>query len=148
MPRRAKDELFSRCRSATTSVRLAASHSAPAGSSTAAVPAMATRASAMPGSSCGGELRDDFSAGCVCKLKILAHGFTDQLFRRIRQNLGLRLAEYRLAADLHHQRDGERRDALQPLMHDSLLHAREHFAQPADVEESRRGVGAGRLQQD
>ena len=35
-------------------------------------------------------------AGCGCKLKFLAHGFADQLFRRIRQNVGLRLAEHRL----------------------------------------------------
>ena len=33
-------------------------------------------------------------------------------------------------------------------MHDSPLHAEEHFAEPLDVEQAGRGVGARRLQQD
>jgi len=33
-------------------------------------------------------------------------------------------------------------------MHDSPLHAEEHFAEPLNVEEARRRVGACRLQQD
>src|SRR5688572_30014346 len=129
MKRRAKLELFSRCRSATISVRLGASHRAPAGSSATAMPATWTSASAMPGRSdlpsgaSGRGARLGFNRG------FLAHRFADQRCRRVRQYVGARLAEYRLLADFQHDGDGERRDAIKPLMHDSVLHAEEHFAE-------------------
>ena len=66
-----------------------------------------------------------------CRRKRLpAHRFADQRLGRIRENIGLRLAEDRLLADLQHDRHGERRDAFEPLMHDSALHAKEHFTEP------------------
>ena len=47
-----------------------------------------------------------------------SHRLFDQRFRRIRQNI-VGLAEDRLLADFQHDRHGERRDAFEPLMHDS-----------------------------
>src|SRR5262249_54316259 len=52
----------------------------------------------------------------------------------------------RLAPDLQHYGDWKRGDVIERFMNDSALDAREHFAEPPDVEEAGRGVGACRAQ--
>ena len=65
-----------------------------------------------------------------------------------RQKLVRRLAVDRLAADLQHHRHRERRDVVERLMDDSAPDAREHVAEPADVEQAGGRIGARRAQQD
>src|SRR5262249_16757048 len=53
-----------------------------------------------------------------------------------------------LAADLQHDWNREWRDVVERFMNDSPPDAREHPAEPADIEEAGRGVGAGGAQQE
>ena len=65
------------------------------------------------------------------------HGLLDQVLGRLGHHRLGRLAIDRLAADLQHHRHGQRRNPVERLMNDSAPDAREHFAEPLDVEQAR-----------
>ena len=141
-PRRAKDEPFSRCRSATTSRRSSAHHSAPSGKASRTTP------------------RTPISAGVAWRRRRAGQPLPRapqpspiaSLTRSSAASRSTCSSASPLAtdflADLQHDRNGQRRDAVEPLVHDSALDSRQHIAEPADVEEAGRGVGPGGLQQD
>ena len=77
----------------------------------------------------------------------LSHRLFDQLFR-FRQKRVARFAVDPLAADLQHDRHGQRRDAVEILMHDSTLYTRQHVGKSPDIEQAGRRIRPRRLQQD
>src|ERR1700759_4552184 len=64
------------------------------------------------------------------------HRFLDQFVGSFRQQDVGSFAVNRLAPDIQHDRDRQGRDPVERLMDDSPLDAREHFGDPADVEQA------------
>src|SRR5689334_2642133 len=139
MPRRAKEEPFSKCRSATMR-RLSSCHQrAPSGAASKTTPRTGTSV---------GPAAGRIPRSIDSLWSIVAHSFADEVVRRLPQYVFPRFAADRLATDLQHDRHGERGNPIEPLMHDSPADAGEHRAEPSNVEKAAGGIGPGRLQEN
>src|SRR5262245_7790753 len=134
MPRAAKLEPFSRCRSATASRPSSGQYSAPAQSATSDTPAT------LIARSCGGWIPGVRRA--VASSGAIAHCLPHQILLGFGQERVGCFAVDHLAADLEHDRNREWRHPVELLMNDSPLHAREHLSEPANIEQSRCGICA------
>src|SRR5690242_14215379 len=122
-PRRAREEPFSRWRSATASSRWSAHQIAPADSASRTTPATATSVVWI-------------SIGRARASSAVTHCLPEEDFRRFAEHVLLRLAGNRFLADIEDDRHRQRRNVAEPLMDDSPLDSRQHIAQSPDVEEA------------
>src|SRR5438105_3370177 len=131
MRRSAKEEPFSRCRSATTSRLSSGQTSAPSTVATRCRPQRESCASPrLP------VAERNISSSSLSAVPGSNHRLRDQIVRRLGQRRVGGLAIDRLTADLEHDRHRQRRYMLKLLMNDSALDAREHLRETGNIEEA------------